>query len=787
MRRVFFICICLSLYLAFPLSAQEKEEEKKAEKKETSVFTIGEIVVKDRAIANIEDAATSTEITKEDIAIRSDKTLDDSLRMVPGITVKTHGKGATRFFLRGYDQDKVVVLVDGIPLTDVYEANVDISQIPVMNISKIVINRGVSSALYGTQGLIGSINVVTAKPARLFAEANAEYGEQNNYTLNVAVGAPIGKFYCWITGTVINSDGYEVSESLDKSERRKWFDKLLPYTLYGQTFSTVTLLAKDSYITDTGTWDHTEFRKYQVSGKAGYEINSKMETGISASYFLNEMKSNTFQANLYSTYDPATREWSDPSASTFTNDGRRACFQNRAFYWPEYYNASMAPYFSYTSDDLTVKVSLFFQRLSNTLKGYASTDHTVFMFPPSVYQPSGSPYGSDRVQSIWTETSYGIHVFPSYKILPWNKLNAAFMFRVDSHKEQEKAFDDATNVISIMGTGIYKTKYMEAQALTVALEDEMDFKVLQVSAGISYDAQNLTEYSRRSRDLATLNQMVDGYMPKEDSMIWGTRDSFNPVIGVTSEPIKDLLILRGAGSIKSRFPTLSAYTDIAAEEEDLKIKPERAYNANVGFELLSLNRTVSFRADYFYTKFDDKIESVYIDKYGDHYSTNIDGVLKQGVETSINWKAERIAGLCDISLTMSYTYVQSENLDNSPDADLNKGDKIEESPEHHFIGDLRFDFITKTSLVIFGQYVMNQIKYVMKEAPPTGTAMDYDTKYFKEVELHNPFFLNIKISQTFMERYTVYIMCKNVLDDYDADPFNPGPGRMFYFGGGAKL
>ncbi len=30
-------------------------------------------------------------------------------------------------------------------------------------------------------------------------------------------------------------------------------------------------------------------------------------------------------------------------------------------------------------------------------------------------------------------------------------------------------------------------------------------------------------------------------------------------------------------------------------------------------------------------------------------------------------------------------------------------------------------------------------------------------------------------------------MCKNVMDDYNADPFNPGPGRMFYAGGSAKF
>ena len=30
-------------------------------------------------------------------------------------------------------------------------------------------------------------------------------------------------------------------------------------------------------------------------------------------------------------------------------------------------------------------------------------------------------------------------------------------------------------------------------------------------------------------------------------------------------------------------------------------------------------------------------------------------------------------------------------------------------------------------------------------------------------------------------------MCKNLLDDYNADPFNPGPGMTWYFGGSAEF
>jgi len=196
---------------------------------------------------------------------------------------------------------------------------------------------------------------------------------------------------------------------------------------------------------------------------------------------------------------------------------------------------------------------------------------------------------------------------------------------------------------------------------------------------------------------------------------------------------------------------------------------------------------INFRADYFYSKFDDKIEEVYSDDFGDDIYTNIDGVTSQGVEATISSKAKRVGGIVDISSSLSYTYVHARIDTNITDSDINKGDKLESTPEHMFALDLRFDFITDTSVNVYGQHTRNQIMYAMKSAPITGVATPYSTEYFKEVELHNPYMFNVKLSQKIMEKFEFYVLCKNIFDDYNADPFNPGPGRMFYIGGSAEF
>ncbi|MDR3237466.1 MAG: hypothetical protein LBT84_03095, partial [Spirochaetia bacterium] len=61
----------------------------------------------------------------------------------------------------------------------------------------------------------------------------------------------------------------------------------------------------------------------------------------------------------------------------------------------------------------------------------------------------------------------------------------------------------------------------------------------------------------------------------------------------------------------------------------------------------------------------------------------------------------------------------------------------------------------------------------------------YTNSCFKAQRIHDPLMIDVKVSQKINFsgcEFELYLMCKNILDDYLADPFNPGPGRTFYFG-----
>jgi outer membrane receptor protein involved in Fe transport len=254
---------------------------------------------------------------------------------------------------------------------------------------------------------------------------------------------------------------------------------------------------------------------------------------------------------------------------------------------------------------------------------------------------------------------------------------------------------------------------------------------------------------------------------------------------LTYEPIKDFLLLRGAYAQKSKLPTMAMYANITSGSQDVGLRPEKSYNTNTGFELFFREKSISLRADYFYSRFKDKLATLYDPlRPNFKYYSNIKGEEHQGVELISSNKFKGLGRLFDIDLILSYTYLKVQNLDTRADSTINKGKKITDIPQHMATLDLRFNFITKTAFNIFGDYQVNAIKYTMR-SNPSGTT--YSTSYFKEIKLHNPMIINAKLSQKIYDKYEAYVLCRNILDDYNADPFNPGPGRQFFFGLSAEL
>ncbi|HQO02787.1 MAG TPA: TonB-dependent receptor plug domain-containing protein, partial [Spirochaetota bacterium] len=639
MKRLLALLIALSAIISFlpAYAAEPAGQQPQGVTQSTSAFTIGEIVVRDKAVPNIEDASTTTEISGEDIAARSDRSLADSLQMVPGVVVYSTAKGFYGLSMRGFDHQRVAIMIDGIPVIEPYYGgnNIDISAIPVSNVSRIVVNRGVASSLYGALGSVGSINVVTKRPEKLTAAVNVEYGEHQNYSMSAEAGAPIGDFFAWFTASVQHSDGYEISEKLDREERTKWFNKLSSASVYGQTVNNHAL---SNYLNDTGVWNNTYNKKYLTSGRVGYSIDSNMEVGVSASYYTSEIESNTFKDHTVALFNTDGNTWKTPTTSAYTSDNDSAAFQNRAFYWPEDKRLTVSPYFTGTFGDFKLRFSAFYVKQRNNTEGYFDQDRSTYLtFPFPKYKTS-------QAQSIYDETAFGFFLMPSYTIASWNTIRFNIHYRVEQHEHYAKAIGTTSPLAIEKGTGELLQNDMSASYVTIAAEDQMNFRTiigaLSLTLGISYDAQDFTDFRYYNKDTGVVE---DYALVPEDSSIWGTRDSFNPVLSATLDPIENFLRIRTAFSIKTNFPSLSIYKDLGALIQDnviadYGVEPERIYNFNAGFELFFLNNSLSFRNDYFFTRIKDKIEKMFdptVGSSGEELYFNVDGLTVQGLETTL--------------------------------------------------------------------------------------------------------------------------------------------------------
>lgn len=110
--------------------------------------------------------------------------LKEALQNVPGLQLREiHGKSGFEVWLQGLDADRVLVLVDGLPVTATTGSSTDVSQLALADVARIEVVKGAMSAQYGSAAMGGVVNVIPRDiPVGLSGELLADggsYGEQN--------------------------------------------------------------------------------------------------------------------------------------------------------------------------------------------------------------------------------------------------------------------------------------------------------------------------------------------------------------------------------------------------------------------------------------------------------------------------------------------------------------------------------------------------------------------------------------------------------------------------------
>jgi iron complex outermembrane receptor protein len=173
------------------LTAQQRDTTRA----DTTVFRIGEVrVVARRAVTTV-GGASAIEVVLDSLALPPAPTLEEVLRALPTVHVRTNSRGEAEISVRGSESRQVAVLVDGVPLTLGWDARTDVSVLPAAASTEINVVRGLSSILHGPNVLGGVVEISVGRgttfPDRSSFHLSAGFDGVGGYGTAASGGVPI--------------------------------------------------------------------------------------------------------------------------------------------------------------------------------------------------------------------------------------------------------------------------------------------------------------------------------------------------------------------------------------------------------------------------------------------------------------------------------------------------------------------------------------------------------------------------------------------------------------------
>lgn len=210
---------------------------------------------------NIKDIPNRIEvINQKKIEVFAGNTVDDYLRSFTGVNVDRfsgiYSKSAS-ITLRGLNSaQRTLILIDGIPMNKTDGGSINWNRIDPENVEKIEVIKGPVSALYGSNGMSGVVNIITKEPSKLNGgDVSVSYGTYN---------------------TVGTRARYNFSKI---KENKGFFGGVSAFYRQGDGY----ILYPDS--TRDSTDIKTYLREGVIQGRLGYQFNSNSKIVAEYGYF----------------------------------------------------------------------------------------------------------------------------------------------------------------------------------------------------------------------------------------------------------------------------------------------------------------------------------------------------------------------------------------------------------------------------------------------------------------------------------------------------------------------
>jgi iron complex outermembrane recepter protein len=354
------------------------------DKKEYEAFDLGELYVKGETIQGVQQMTQVSEFTAEQIEKTNSKTVAEALSYVPGVVVTTGRKNEPNVSIHGISQGRALILIDGVPYYETTYGKLDLGSIPVDNVARIEVQKGVSSVLYGPNNTAGVINIITKKPtSRPSLEARAEIGDYRASRFDISHGMKVGMFNYWFGYGHQESKGWYMSRSFDSH----------PTTISG--LGTVEL-------ENGGVRENSDQKTDSIWAKVGIEPTSSSEYYLNFHYITREKGGPASLLNNVNQYNL--------SRPAFTNLWRFPTYDS----WGIDLSGQQKP-----TDRVTLKAKVFYHSHADELESFSDIN-----------------YENELSQSRYQDYTLGTSFLADIKIASIDTLRLAFNYRKDNHEER---------------------------------------------------------------------------------------------------------------------------------------------------------------------------------------------------------------------------------------------------------------------------------------------------------------------------------------------------------------
>jgi iron complex outermembrane receptor protein len=281
-----------------PAFGQDKEKAKREKEKEKVIKITEEILVIGKAPKEL-PVATVTSIEPKTIELMKALDLSEAIKYAPGVMVTAGDKNTYSLKLRGFDNKRIALLIDGVPVIDPYYGSFDLKTVSAGGIESLQVTKGPSSVLYGPNTLGGIVNVITRRPGpEPKLSLNVSYGDKSTKSLGLDSSYQWKNLGFVATAYYQDSDGFNYRDANGVKQARA----------------------------------NSDYKKTNLNAKLYYNPSSNSEIMVNGGYYHSEYG---MPPDLYS----KPRYWRFPdwdrymlNAGGYTALGERSTLRFRAFY-----------------------------------------------------------------------------------------------------------------------------------------------------------------------------------------------------------------------------------------------------------------------------------------------------------------------------------------------------------------------------------------------------------------------------------------------------------------------